>query len=128
MTRTSNIADFQHVRVLRFGKIAIFVVGLLFSVMTVPSLSNAAPLIIDRAVADRLGNTVSDVDLFVEAGGFKRFRHGGFRQFNGFRSHRFNGFRGHRFSKFRGFGFKKFRGSRFGHRGGFHRNRFSRFH
>ena len=127
MTGTFSAKSFWHTSMRSLGKVAIIATGFLIGVATVPSLSKAAPLAVDPAIADHLEGTIADSDLFLEAGGFKRFRHGGHRRFNSFRGHRFGGFRGSRFGKSRGFGFKTFRGSRFGKPRFFFKKRFSRF-
>ncbi len=127
MTVVSSIPSLWNRGVRSLGKAAIVATGFLIGVATVPNLSKATPLAIDPAIADHLEGATVDSDLFLEAGGFKRFRHGGHRRFNSFRGHRFGGFRGSRFGKSRGFGFKTFRGSRFGKPRFFFKKRFSRF-
>ena len=127
MTITTSLTGFWHSGVRSLGRVSIVATGFLVGVMTVPEPTKAAPLIVDPTVADHLEDAIADPGFFVEAGGFKRFRHGGHRRFNSFRGHRFDGFRGHRFSKSRGFGFKTFRGHRFGKPRFFFKRRFGRF-
>lgn len=127
MTETTGITGVWQTGMRSLGKVAIVASGFLIGVVTTPDLTKAAPLIADRAVADHLGDAIADPGLFVETGGFKRFRHGGSRRFNSFRGHRFGGFRGSRFGKSRGFGFKTFRGHRFGKPRFFFKKRFGRF-
>ena len=128
MTEITAVKGSWHTYVHSLVKVAIVTSGFLIGAATVSGPIKATPLVIDPAVTDHVQDAIADPGLFLETGGFKRFRHGGHRRFNSFRSHRFDGFRGHRFGKSRGFGFKTFRGHRFGKPRFFFRKRFGRFH
>ena len=110
---------------MRLGSSWIVALALLFGGLGMSSPSHATPLIGNIDVAGYLDSVDANSDLFLEAGGFKRFgkfRSQRGRSFHGRQFNRFGSFRGRPFKSFRSFHGK--RHQFFGPR----RHRFSRFH